>query len=246
VKKQSDKGLTGPTSLVLADIHEFVRHVASLPDTQAKPLFVMGHSMGGGEALHYALSTSSALADRPPLAGLLLEAPFIELDPASEPWSITVYAGKLAAKLLPHAQMKQKLDPTYMSRSARVRQEWVDDPLCHDTGTFAGLDGMLQRSADLSRLSRAQKVSSLSTSVPCPLWFSHGTSDHVISYPSSKRLFAVLKAPKDDKTFKAYADAYHKLHAEPDGVGEQFAKDVGEWIIAHAAKDGDAAQVGAQ
>ncbi len=204
----------------------------------------MGHSMGGGEALCYMLSTSSAYADRPLISGLLLEAPYIELDPSEQPSSLKVSAGKLAAMLLPHSQLKQKLIATHMSRSAKVRQDWVDDPLCHDTGTLEGLKGLLQRSTDLSNLSRGRAVHELTTKLPCPVWFSFGTADRVVSPIAAQRLFNVLQAPEKDKEFKPYPDAYHKLHAEPDGVGEQFAKDVGGWIIAHANKQAETPQVG--
>ncbi|KIX01694.1 uncharacterized protein Z518_09420 [Rhinocladiella mackenziei CBS 650.93] len=246
VSKPSDSGLTGPTPVVLSDIHDFILHVSSLPETQGLPLFLMGHSMGGGEALCYMLSTSAALTQsRCSISGLLLESPYIELDPSEQPSFLKVSAGKLAALLLPHAQLKQKLSPTYMSRDAKVRQDWVDDPLCHDTGTLEGLNGLLQRAADLSSLSHGHKVHGFSTSVSCPIWFSHGSGDKVTSPVAAKRLYDVLQARGGDKTFQSYPDAYHKLHAEPDGMGEQYAKDVAMWILSHSNKGNDeAAKVG--
>ncbi|EXJ87102.1 hypothetical protein A1O3_04060 [Capronia epimyces CBS 606.96] len=244
VRKPSERGLTGPSTLVISDIHDFVLHIASLPETLGKPLFLMGHSMGGGEALCYVLSTSPEFQNRPPIKGLLLEAPYVELDPSEQPSSLVVSAGKLAAMVLPHTQMKQKLHATYMSHSPKVRQDWVDDPLCHDTGTLEGLKGLLQRSADLSALSHGRKVHGLSTRLPCPVWMAHGTSDRVVSPTAAERLFKVLEAPNGDKVYHSYPDGYHKLHAEPDGVGEQFIKDVASWILAHVAGSPEAAQVG--
>lgn len=204
----------------------------------------MGHSMGGNEVLCYMLSTSSAFSNRPPISGVLLEAPYIELDPSEQPSVFKVAAGKLAAILLPHNQLKQRLIPTHVSRSVKVRQEWVDDPLCHDTGTLEGLKGLLQRAGDLSTLSHGQKVQGLTTAVPCPLWVAHGTDDKVISPIAAERLFQVLEAPNADKTFQSFPGGYHKLHAEPDGIAEQFAKDVGEWILAHASPTAQGTQVG--
>lgn len=244
VHKPTECGLTGPTTLVLSDIHDFVLHVASLPESQGKPLFLMGHSMGGGEALCYVLSTSSAYSNRPLISGLLLEAPYIELNPAEQPSSLKVSVGKLAAILLPRTQLKQKLHAKYMSRSAKVRQDWIDDPLCHDTGTLEGLKELLQRSADLSNLSRGRPIDDFTTTVPCPVWFAFGTEDRVLSLTAAQQLFNVLQAPNKDKEFKSYPGGYHKLHAEPDGMGEQFAKDVAEWILARADRQGETAQVG--
>jgi acylglycerol lipase len=242
-KKPADNGHTGPTSLVISDIHDFARHVSSLPESQGKPLFLMGHSMGGGEALCYMLSTSHDSSDRPTFSGLLLEAPYIELHSTAQPSPLKVQAGKLAAMLMPQMQLKQKLDAKHLSRSEKVRQDWLDDPLCHDTGTLEGLKGLLQRSADLSHLSHGRTVPGFTTKIPCPVWFSFGTGDRVLSEIAARQLFNVVDAPQKDKTFKSYPDAYHKLHAEPDGGGEQFAKDVGEWILEHARKQAEVAQV---
>lgn len=234
MKKPTDNGLTGPTSLVISDIHDFVLHVSSLSEAKGRPLFLMGHSMGGNETLYYLLSSPPAFSDRPPLSGLLLEAPYIELDPSEQPSFLKVFAGKLAALLLPNTQLKQKLDSTYMSHSAKVRQDWVDDQLCHDTGTLLGLKGLLQRAGDLSSLSYGHHIAGLHPKLPCPVWLGHGTSDRVVSPQAAKRVFDILEAPDGDKVYQPYPDAYHKLHAEPDGIGEQFAKDVAGWILSHA------------
>ena len=95
---------------------------------------------------------------------------------------------------------------------------------------------MLQRAADLVTLSTSTRAAAvpptgLTKTLPCPVWFGHGTDDKLTSYPASKKLFDVLSAPDRDRTFRTYEAAYHKLHAEPDGVGEGFARDVGEWVL---------------
>jgi len=194
----------------------------------------MGHSMGGNETLYYLLSDPAAFSNRPPISGLILEAPYVELDPSEQPSFLKVFAGKLAAFLLPTTQLKQKLDSTYMCHDPKVRQAWVDDPLCHDTGTLEGLKGLLQRAGDLSSMSYGHRITGLHTKLPCPLWLGHGTADRVVSPQAAKRLFGVLEAPEGDKAYQAYPDAYHKLHVEPDGVGENFTKDVAGWILSHA------------
>jgi acylglycerol lipase len=223
VHTPSDAGLTGPTPQVLSDIRSFILSLAPQL-TPSTPLFLMGHSMGGAEALSFILSTPL-----PPIAGLILESPYIALHPSSQPSSLTVTLGKLAGRLLPNRKLKQKLDATYMSRDAKVRQDWVDDPLCHDTGTLAGLAGMLSRAADLVSLSSTpSSAPHLTTTLPCPLLLCHGTDDRVTSYPASKTLFEKLQG---EKHFASYEAGYHKLHAEPEGKGEEFARDVGAWIL---------------
>ena len=238
VQQRREKGLTGPTTTVLADIRAFCTSLTSgKGDYQgnALPLFLMGHSMGGAEALHFMLTEAPRpVAYGPPVAtiqGLLLESPYIALHPNSQRSAFTVWAGKLAARVAPSKQMLQKLDGTYMSRDPQARKDWEEDKLCHDTGTLEGLAGMLQRAAELMALGEGKAVKGLKLDPGCPVWLGHGSGDGAASYDASKRLFEALQV--EDKTFKTYAGAYHKLHAEPEGVKEQFVRDVGEWILAH-------------
>jgi acylglycerol lipase len=230
--------------LVLSDIHNFVLHVKSLPETKDKPLFLMGHSMGGGEALCYILSDDPSFANRPAFDGLLLEAPFIEQHATAKPSPLKVQAGKLAGMLMPRMQLKNKLDAKLMSRSEVVCQDWVNDPLCHDTGSLEGLKHLLERSDHLSQLSHGRTVPGYTTKMPCPVWFSFGTGDRILSEDAARQLFNVVEAPNKDKTFKTYPDAYHKLHAEPNGGGEQYVKDVRDWVLAHCRREAEQAQVG--
>lgn len=227
------KGLTGSTSKVLADIASFCNSV--IYQVSDVPIFLMGHSMGGAEALYFMLQTSTQNRSHGlpngTVQGLLLESPFVAIHPDSQPNGLTVWAGKLAAKVVPSRQMVQKLDSKYMSHDPQVRKDWEDDSLCHDTGTLEGLAGMLQRAADLTALAEGKSVEGLKLNPGCPVWLGHGTEDYVCSFEESKRLFEKLEV--EDKTFKAYEGSYHKLHAEPDGVKEEFGRDVGEWILSH-------------
>ncbi len=72
MKKPGEQGLTGPTSQVISDIVSFIK--AQLPSSV--PVFVMGHSMGGGEALILASDPQHADLVKN-VRGWLLESPFI-------------------------------------------------------------------------------------------------------------------------------------------------------------------------
>ena len=98
----------------------------------------------------------------------------------------------MASMLFPQMKLKQKLDATYMSHSEKVRQDWIDDPLCHDTGTLEGLKGLLERSADLSHLSHGRTVQGLATKLPCPVWFSFGTGERILSHTAAQQPFQRL------------------------------------------------------
>lgn len=198
--------------------------------------------MGGAEVLLLALLQSQP-QPLPHVSGILVESPFAALHPSGQPSVVTIVAGKLASKVLPKRQMIQKLAAKYLSRDPQVCRDWEEDELCHDTGTLEGLTGMLQRAADLTAVASGQPVDGLGlktrfgTDQPLsdttPIWLGHGTDDHVTNCPTTEALFGKLDVK--DKTFKSYPGAYHKLHAEPDGVADEFTNDVANWILERTA-----------
>ncbi|KAL1961522.1 hypothetical protein VTN77DRAFT_1643 [Rasamsonia byssochlamydoides] len=236
VTTPKQRGLTGPTSLVLSDIHSFLLSLVPLTKTASPiPLFLLGHSMGGGQVLHYALNPvspyhkQSSGQDTVTLAGVLAFSPLIALHPSSRPLAITVVLGRLAAKLLPHFHLRNQLAPKLLCRDEQVCADYSADPLCHETGTLEGLAGLLDRAAWLEKLSESSSPSytAVEETIP-PIWIGHGTDDKITSFDATKRFVEVLSIR--DKAFKAYEGAYHKLHAEPN-VKEQLAKDIADWIL---------------
>ncbi|KAL4950116.1 Alpha/Beta hydrolase protein [Aspergillus filifer] len=239
-KNKRQWGDIGPTALVLTDIHEALHHIAStIPDPKTTPLFVMGHSMGGQESACYLLSTDPELGQdkRPPIAGWILDAPYIGLDPASRPNWIIVNALKFVAKFLPKMKHTQELDVGFVCRDVKVQEMYRDDPLCHNTGTLEGLQDLLKREEDLTALSISTEPVpvGLHYKLPCPVFWAHGSKDMVTSYSISQRLYERLEpydeADPDAKTWKGFEGGYHQIHAEPEGMKEEYMRDVGEWVM---------------
>lgn len=210
-------------------MHSFLVNIAPQAEAQGIPLFLAGHSMGGGQVLNYVLHPDSPYrqsGSQPKLAGLLVLSPLIALDPASRPWTVIVMAGRVAARLLPRLQRYSPLDPAHVSRDKQVIADFQADDLCHETGTFGGLAGMLDRGIWLEKFSKEQ----LEGVDLLPMWFAHGDQDHITSHPASKRLAGLL-AEKGDVEFASYDGAYHKLQAELPETREQFSRDVKNWIL---------------
>ena len=194
VKKPTERGLTGPSSMVMADITSIIK--SHLPCSA--PLFLMGHSMGGQETLFYASTGPAEIKKQ--ITGFLAAAPYIRLDPSSEPNKVTVFAGRLASKMLPHMQLLQKLQPQWTSRDPAVCKSWEEDELCHNTGTLEGLAGMLDRAAALD-------TGAVELDEDCHVWIGHGTDDHITDYRASKSFYERSKAR--DKLLKLYDECYH-------------------------------------
>ncbi|MCJ1316528.1 hypothetical protein MMC15_001849 [Xylographa vitiligo] len=229
VQKPSDKGRSGPTSQVLADISSVIE--SKLPSPV--PLFLMGHSMGGQETLIYA--STGPVDMRKQISGYVAVAPYIRLHPSSQPNAFTVFAGKLACKVLPNMQLVQKLDVKYMSHDLAVCKSYEEDKLCHDTGTLEGLEGMLDRADSLDK----GKVDLESST---HVWMGHGTEDLVINYEGTKKFFERSKSK--DKTLKLYEGAYHCIHAESEPYKSKFFADLTEWILVQTGQPEDSTPEG--
>ncbi|CZR68927.1 probable YJU3 Serine protease, localizes to lipid particles [Phialocephala subalpina] len=220
VHNKSQIGDTGPTSLVISDIVSFIK--TQLPSNI--PVFVMGHSMGGGEAI--ILASDPQYADlTKEIRGWLLEAPFIAFPKGFEPSSVTVFFGRLAGKLLPHMKRYSPLPPENLTRDPEVVQSLKDDKLCHDTGTLEGLSGLLDRTEQLNK-----GIAKLNPGIKS-IWLGHGTEDKGTSYEEAKK-WLDRQTQVEDKEFKSYEGWYHQLHADLPQDRPVFAKDVGDWILA--------------
>lgn len=206
VTTPASRGLTGTTTRVLEDITSVLQSLlAQTPDHV--PLFLMGHSMGGAEVLHYAVRGPKDIRRR--ITGYVIESPWIALHPAAQPSRVVVIAGRLAAKVVPRRQMVQKVEERWVSRDEEVCKAYKNDELCHDTGTLEGLAGMLDRAAELDR---GEVMLSDEEGGLCRIWMGHGNQDRVTSFEASERYMQRLAVR--DKEFKTYNGWYHKCEFE--------------------------------
>ncbi|KAI0515364.1 alpha/beta hydrolase [Xylaria bambusicola] len=218
VKKDSDKGKTGPTTRVLADMAAFIR--TQLPSDV--PVFVLGHSMGGGQVL--TLASTPVYEDLiKQIRGWILESPFVGFAPELQPSWLLVASGRLASHVVPHFKLHRPIPPEDVTRDPEVQASIRADDLMHDYGTLEGLAHMLDRTDGLStgKLVISSNVKSL--------FMVHGTADKATSFDKSKEWFEQNKNRIPDAEFKAFEGFAHQLHADPGK--EQFYEDVAAWIL---------------
>ncbi|KAG8526916.1 uncharacterized protein KY384_008345 [Bacidia gigantensis] len=197
VTTKSERGLTGSTATVMSDITSMLQPLILLAQGSGVPLFLLGHSMGGGEVLYYAATGPEEV--RKQIRGYLALAPYLTLHPASQPSRALVVAGRVALKVLPRYQMLQKLKPDNLSRDPEVAKSWEADELCHNIGTLEGLGGMIDRGEELDNGKAVVKEGNI--------YIAHGSNDLITNHGASKRFFERLKVR--DKTFKSYDGWYH-------------------------------------
>lgn len=176
-----------------------------------RPLFLLGHSMGGIIALDYALRSSDGLR------GVIASAPGIGTNtiPAYL-WSLA----RLLNRVWPSFSINTQLDLNQISRDPAVVKEAQADPLSHTKGSprlgmeaQATIDWIQAHAADLA----------------VPLLIVHGTAD-AIALPDGSQRFA-KNATYPDVELREYEGGYHELHN--DIIKEQVLADVENWLARH-------------
>jgi acylglycerol lipase len=177
-----------------------------------RPVFLLGHSLGGLIATLYALERD------PALAGLLLSAPALAFpSPPIEAALIRTIAGVSPdARILatPHGNFSS--DPT-------MAAQLDADPLVYAPPgpartARAALDGVA-------------RVWARPHALTVPLLALHGTADRLTGPAGSRDL--VRRAGGDDRTLRLYPGLAHDLLHEPGGAGATVAGEVRAWLDAH-------------
>lgn len=103
--------------------------------------------------------------------------------------------------------MKNVIAAELLSRDPVVQKEFVEDELCHDTGTLEGLAGMLDRAGALEKGDVVVREGA-GEGGKTRIWISHGTKDEVCDFEATKKLYEKLEV--EDKECKWYDGWYHK------------------------------------
>lgn len=238
----------------MSDITSLLRPI--LAAKPSVPIYLMGHSMGGGEVLYYASHGPTEIVRQ--LRGVIASAPLIALDPLVRPWKTTNLAARAAEKIMPNFHIVNHLGADLMSRDKEANDAWVADPLCHDTGTLEGLVGMFDRSEALDNRN-FRYPDRVNEGEMTRLLIAHGTDDHVNSFQASK-LF-LERCQGGDVLFKPYEGRRHcsehlavnivnitstdvaEVHLDTGYEG--FREDVADWMLQRcdlSAQPGTASQ----
>ncbi|KAL0089710.1 Alpha/Beta hydrolase protein [Phycomyces blakesleeanus] len=164
------------------------------------PLFLMGHSMGGGLVLNL-LVKRDIFDGVDLLQGVISSAPLVTLTTPVHP--IKYIPLSMLSKVFPSFVIRAGLDPNGISQDKEQVKKYIEDPLIHDYATLDTLRGFLE--AGESLLVEGNKID-------VPILFSHGTADPVNDYASTKKVYEL--ASSKDKEMKSWEGLYHELHNE--------------------------------
>ncbi|HPG41040.1 MAG TPA: lysophospholipase [bacterium] len=180
---------------------DFARDVEKLrvlttPLYKDKPLYILGHSMGGLITLDYLLCYPQS-----PVAGIIFSSPAFALSVHVPSWKYKL--GKLMLKIAPSFTMSNGIKSDELSNDKQVVDSYDRDELVH---------GRISAAMFFTMLDVMENGQKQATSITKPLILMVGENDHIISKEGALRLFSLFGAK--DKTSYICADAKHELFNE--------------------------------
>lgn len=191
-------GMSGGRAQWIASFNDYVEDVITVflwmqRNLERAPIFVLGHSLGGAVAIHFASHYSSQID------GLILSAPAYQPGSNIPGWKIAL--GKALVRFLPTLRMPSVGDHSALSRDPQVGELYAKDPLSFHHNTLQQGNEILKALQELPRLCQ---------SIRTPTWIAHGTSDRVILHQGSFTLLKNLAA--GDKELHFLPGGYHEPH----------------------------------
>lgn len=176
-----------------------------------KPIFLLGHSMGGMISIYYLLENQSKFT------GAIISAALIRVPDNISPMTVTL--GKILSAIAPKAGIVP-LDPTGVSRDQKVVDAYINDPLVYQGKTPARL------SAEM--LKAMSRITAEAGKITLPFITVQGTADKLVNPGDARVLFD--KASSTDKTIKMYDGYYHEVLNDPGH--EIVLRDIEDWLSA--------------
>jgi len=157
------------------------------------PLFLYGHSLGGGIVLDYIISK------QPEVKGAIVTSPWIRL--SFEPGKSKVTLARIMNSILPSLVQPSGLVVDHISHDSSVVEKYKNDPLVH---------GKISVGLFHSAVSAAKNIQENAFSLKVPMLLMHGAEDQITSPEGSRE----IAARSTGVTLKIWDGGYHELHNE--------------------------------
>ncbi|GAA5803601.1 Alpha/Beta hydrolase protein [Helicostylum pulchrum] len=181
------------------------------------PLFLMGHSMGGGLILNY-LARGDKLEGVKLVTGAISSAPLVTLSMAIP--APKYYGLRFVSNFLPSFTIQTGVDAAGISHDQEEVKKYLEDPLVHDFATLATLGGFLDAGKDIIK-SKAKLINT-------PVLYSHGDIDPINDYKGTLQAYGLT--PSTDKEMKTWPGLFHELHNETMPQRQEVSDYYVNWI----------------
>ncbi|KAI0795142.1 lysophospholipase [Abortiporus biennis] len=204
----------------LGDIEYFVKHLKE--EYPGVPLFLMGHSMGGGLVLAFATRTTPPPSPETvkSLSGIIASSPFILH--SNPPNKLLRFVGEKLCHVAPYASFPADVPADDLSRDPKAREAARNDPLIKRYGSLRILSDMFNGGEGLVATSHRYWPKDL------PVSFIHGTADRVTSPKATEDFYN--KIPAQDKTISLIEGGYHELSNEIDDIPERLFEECASFV----------------
>ncbi|MHB8090354.1 MAG: alpha/beta hydrolase [Syntrophales bacterium] len=189
---------------------EFSQMIGGLQ--KGKPLFLVGHSMGG------LIVSLHLLSHQHELQGAVLSGPGVKVPDNIS--SLTIFAGKILSTLLPRTGIL-KLEEAAVSRNLAVVRAYRDDPLVYH--------GKISARLGAEMLEAMERIEADASRITLPILILQGTADRLVPPSGAQMLYDRVSSA--DKKLIFYDGLYHEIFNEPEH--DRVLSDVEAWLAAH-------------
>jgi acylglycerol lipase len=177
-----------------------------------KPIFLVGHSMGGLIGAVYLLDYQAELA------GAVLSGPAVKIPKYVTPFIL--FMGKMLSALVPKYGLLP-LEADGVCRDPGVVQAYVSDSLVHRGKATARLAAEM--------LKAMQTITAQAARITLPILIVQGSADRLVNPSGARMLYDAVSSV--DKGIKIYDGFYHEVFNEPEH--DKVLHDVEIWLEAH-------------
>jgi acylglycerol lipase len=174
------------------------------------PIYIYGHSLGGGIVLDY------ILRKKPRIKGAIVTSPYLRL--AFEPPKVKLALASIMKYIIPGLIQPSGLNVKHISHEQSVVDKYISDPLVH---------GKISVSLFDSAMTAARYCLAHASELKTPTLLMHG-GDDLITSPEGSREFAGKTKMVE---LKIWEGGYHELH------NEFFSDDVFRYIMSWISRN---------
>lgn len=209
-QSEGKRGHVDDFSKYFRDIKKFAEEVVKRENPNI-PIFLLGHSLGGLIAEHYALNYPEDLC------GLVLSAPAILQTVPVAVWKKVL--SKMFSNVLPQFTVNNGIDPRLISSDQTVVENYLNDPLVHDRVSIRFF-------REYAKFARRGAV--MASKLTMPILLVHGDQDRIVCVKSSEIIFNAARS--EDKQLEVFRGLYHEVMNETIEARQKVLRTVVDWI----------------
>ena len=198
-----------------SDYHQDVDVLLAKAD-EGRPLFMLGHSMGGLLTAHYLLAGKG-----PKVHGVVLSSPYLGL--ALEVSGVKKGAAVLLSRVLPKLSLPSGLEGKDLTRDPAMVKLHDDDRLNFGTANARWFTESTQA---------MERVLAQASQLSKPLLLVYGGADRVASADATDRFAAKLAVA--DREVARLPGFFHEILNEPPADRDPLIARIAGWLLAHA------------